>query len=293
MQLEHLDDGVAGPWRRPTNNSADEAGSIHDDDTAQALGFEGGTVAGSIHMEQFPPLLEAVFGERFWRDGTLSLYFRNATRDGEPVRCRMAPPETGADGIIRARVWMEREDGLLVNEGTASVGGHDDESALRRRVREVRPAADLRMFADAHEGATCEGVPTRIEQAAIDRRLPIVTEPLAEFTDPSRFGGTIPPLAELIHVMRVVEPHIVPVKGPFVGLFGAIEIEFIDGPALAGVDYLARGELLALSESPKTEISWYEVTLTDAAGHDRVRMLKMDRLMKAASPLWADAGQER
>ena len=72
---------------------------------------------------------------------------------------------------------------------------------------------------------------------------------------------------------------------------GAIEIQFIDGPALTGVDYQARGELLALSESPKTELSWYEVTLSDPDGRDVVRMLKMDRLMKAASPLWSEEGR--
>ena len=48
---------IAGPIRRPRNPSAHVQGSIHDDATATALGFRGGTVAGSIHMDQFPPLL--------------------------------------------------------------------------------------------------------------------------------------------------------------------------------------------------------------------------------------------
>lgn len=42
---------LSGPWRHPINSSADEKGGIHDDETASNLGFAGGTIAGSIHME--------------------------------------------------------------------------------------------------------------------------------------------------------------------------------------------------------------------------------------------------
>ena len=51
-----------GPVRRPRNSAANEKGSIHDDAVAQKLGFRGGTVAASLHMEQFPPLLLHMFG---------------------------------------------------------------------------------------------------------------------------------------------------------------------------------------------------------------------------------------
>ena len=49
-------DGVTiGPIRRPTNFSKNAVGSIQDDARAQELGFRGGTVAGNIHFEQYPP----------------------------------------------------------------------------------------------------------------------------------------------------------------------------------------------------------------------------------------------
>ena len=101
---------ITGEWRRPTNTAAHQKGGIHDDDTATDLGFRGGTVAGSIHMEQFVPLLERTFGEDYWRTGTLSLYFRSATVDQEPVRCFVGVPEQAGD-IRRAAVWMENEAG--------------------------------------------------------------------------------------------------------------------------------------------------------------------------------------
>jgi len=42
-------------FRKPRNSAAEVKGSIHDDATASKLGFRGGTVAGSIHMDQFVP----------------------------------------------------------------------------------------------------------------------------------------------------------------------------------------------------------------------------------------------
>src|SRR5207302_9745282 len=101
-------DGVLiGPYRRPRNLSINVRGSIHDDATAQKLGFRGGTVAGSIHMEQFPPLMLRAFGERWFETGSLSTYFRNATTGREAVRafCEM-PPADVSDAQVR--VWMER-----------------------------------------------------------------------------------------------------------------------------------------------------------------------------------------
>src|SRR3989304_9703141 len=50
-------DGVlVGPLREPRNLAANVAGSIHDDSQAQRLGVPGGTAAGRIHLEEFPPL---------------------------------------------------------------------------------------------------------------------------------------------------------------------------------------------------------------------------------------------
>ena len=46
---------IKGPLWAARNWSADAgAGSIHDDATAAKLGFRGGTVAGDVHMNQFP-----------------------------------------------------------------------------------------------------------------------------------------------------------------------------------------------------------------------------------------------
>ena len=48
---------LSSELREARNGALEQRGSIHDDATATKLGFRGGTVAGSVHMDQFPPLL--------------------------------------------------------------------------------------------------------------------------------------------------------------------------------------------------------------------------------------------
>ena len=66
---------IKGNWRNPKNSSAEEKGGIHDDETAQELGLKGGTIPGSVSMEQFVPLLIDYFGESWWKTGGMSVFF--------------------------------------------------------------------------------------------------------------------------------------------------------------------------------------------------------------------------
>ena len=101
---------IAGPlWNGRNWASHAGAGSIHDDATASKLGFRGGTVPGDVHLNQFPPVLIGVFGNRWFESGNLSINFRNATTDGEAVQVFAEPL---ADGANQTRVWMERDDGV-------------------------------------------------------------------------------------------------------------------------------------------------------------------------------------
>ena len=285
--VEH--DGVmAGPVRRPVNVSRGAVGSIHDDRTAQTLGFRGGTVAGNIHVEQFPPLMMARFGEGWRRRGGLSLYFLNATTDGEPVQAFVGPAETTPQGVRRAEAWMETPEGIRVSEGDAWVGGDNPRSALRGRVGQQRPATDLRILAASRVGDSVRDIPSRLEREPALRRLEGVTEPLPEYRDAGLFGGLVAAPAVAIDALRVVEGPLFNAGKDFVGLFGAIELEFLDGPVFLDRDYLADGRVLALGESPKTEVAWYESTLREAAGGRPVaRLIMMSRLLKASSTLWA------
>lgn len=281
-------DGVTtGPVRHPDNFSKHAKGSIHDNATAQKLGFKGGTVAGNIHFEQFPPLMAELLGRDWYRTGNLSLYFLTPTTDGEPVRVFARDPVLRPEGGMRAEVWMEDAEGRRVCEGTAASGPPDLGSFLRQKLKAVRPAEDLRILSRSKAGDTCLNVPARLELARNDKRLEFITEPLPEYEDPEVWGERVAAPAIAIDAMREVETPLFKPDEAFVGMFGAIEVQWLDGPVFMEHDYLADGRLLALSESPKTEVAWFESTLRDAKDDREVsRMILMTRLLKASSPLW-------
>lgn len=275
---------ITGEWRRPVNTAAHQKGGIHDDDTATDLGFRGGTVAGAIHMEQFPPLLLEMFGADFWQTGTLSMYFRSATVDREPVRCLTTEPER-VGNIRRTNVWMEKEDGTIVASGTASCGGHDEKSELRRKLESIRPISELRILKNLKVGARCEDQRCFVENSFLDAQLGVITEPLSCYKTSNEFSGRVLPVTQVVRAFDPPEVALITeVEPPFVGLYGAIEIEFINGPVFAETEYKGSGEIVGLSDSPQTEILWRDsILMTDKP---IARMLKMDRLMKNSSPRW-------
>jgi hypothetical protein len=259
-----------GDYRKPRNSAAQAKGSIHDDATASKLGFKGGTVAGSIHMDQFVPGLLEIYGERWFETGAMSLYFTQATVDAEAVRATIEPGED------RARLTMHNEAGAQICEGTASLG-RDPRSELAKRLK-AQTAAEpdaLRILKDL-----------RIEPEGLASYLERITEPLPAYRD-----DEILPPAQLVHMTHQTRKAVLAKAAqPSVGLFGALEVEQIAGPLRAGVDYLARTKVLKLSESPRTENVWYEVTFgAKDGGLDIGRVLYLLRFMKGSSPLWAQS----
>jgi hypothetical protein len=182
---------------------------------------------------------------------------------------------------------METPEGVRVCEGTAWAGGEDLDSALRRRVAQQKPATDLRILRASKVGDTVRDIPSRLDSATALRRLEGVTEPLPEYRDAALFGGLVAAPAVAIDALRAVEKPLFPTDGDYVGMFGAIELEFLDGPVFLDRDYRVDGRVLALGESPKTEVTWYESTLREAQ-QDRpvARLVMMSRLLKASSALW-------
>lgn len=277
---------LSGPFRRPRNLEGDQPGSIHNDDVAQKLGFRGGTVAGSFHMEQFPPVLLRAFGPRWFERGNLSCYFRSATMDGEPVRTFARVPASSADA--RIDVWMEKEDGTQVLEGTAACGAPAETSLLRRKLEEPRDAGELRILASFTPGDALPSRPATLTAAEASRRLAVITEPLDWYAGPSPWGGAIANPGMVVHLLY----HAQPLAGArrAVGLFGAIEIEHVNGPVFVDHAYETSGRIVSLGATPKTEYVWYETQLHEPAGGTHVAtMLMMLRFMKASSPLWSES----
>jgi len=290
-QVEVREEGgvIIGPMRRPRNLAANQRGSIHDDATAQKLGFRGGTVAGSIHMEQFPPLLVRAFGQRWFETGSLSTYFRNATTDGEPVRAFVEAPPKGVDDA-QVRVWMERDDGTLVLEGTASAGAAPQPTMLERKLQEPREPGEQRILASLAPNTEIKPVRVRIRAEEASPRLKVITEPMAWYEGTSPWGGAVANPGLVVHLMVNLQRNMRLGREGVVGLYGAIEVRHVKGPVLIDHDYDIAGSILAVGQTPKTEYFWYEArALEPGDGTHVASMIMMLRFMKASSPLWSNA----
>lgn len=272
---------IEGEFRAPHNGFQQAPGSIHNDAVASKLGFKGGTVPGSVHMDQFVPMLVETYGTAWFDQGNLSVHFTQATVDREEVRAAMEA------ATPRSRLLMFNRAGDQVCVGTASDAARDPESEMTRRMAAQAPAAAgaLRILADYKVGDKTADIPMRIEREDLNRGLERITERIALYDE----EGVLPP-AHIIRLAHMSRPTVLAKAGKSVGLFGALEIRIAKGPLKAGVDYVGRTTMLKLTESPRTENAWYDVDIADAAtGQDVATVTFMIRFMKASSPLWADA----
>lgn len=281
-------DGVlVGALRQTFNRAINLSGSIHDDATATKLGMRGGTVAGSVHMDLFGPLFLEAFGESWWERGTLSLYFINATIDREAVRAFLRMPATGTKDV-QVDVWIEREDGMRVAEGSASVGNPGEPTALLRRPLDRFEPGELRILQEIRTGASIAPVDAVFTAEALADHLKYTTEPISLYRD-SKWGGPVVPISSYVSVLY--GQAATPLRGSIknvVGLFGAIEIRNINGPMLVNEHYTTGGKVIAVGQSPKTEYYWYETWADDASGKRIAEHRMLTRFMKASSPLYQE-----
>lgn len=288
FKLTTQDNILSGPRRHPRNLEQGAPNSIHNDEVAGKLGMRGGTVAGNYHMEQFPPLLTAALGRRWWQTGNLSLYYKYATTDSEGVQCFAQQPAAADAGFIQIPVWMDHESGQRVAEGTAAVGAPDLESALRKRIAATPAPRDIRILSDLTVGQRATAKPFQVSTTRFQTRMDVIVEPLPDYTDQSSWGAPILPPSLMVDVMYNAQFSLLVRDAKYgVGLFGGIELQIYDGPMFPQRDYDARIEVRAIGETPKTEYFWYESIASDPkTGRDVAGMLMMLRFMKDSSPLW-------
>lgn len=208
------------------------------------------------------------------------------SRSREAVRAALADTDTGV------RAWIERDDGLLVGEGSAAAGEPTTKSALRSIDLSAHAAPAPRILAGLAVGGA---IPTsrhhvgpKRQQELLDNGL--VTEPLDWYRGDSPWGAAVVCPQQTVHVLYTAAVnHLGPIvakTGGGVGLFGAIEIANANGPLLLDREYDFGGRILAVGESPKTEYTWFEVTASDDRGVVAELLMQL-RWMKASSPLYA------
>lgn len=283
---------LVGPWRGPRQMLAEQHydghASIHDDATAQKLGFKGGTIEGPTHFTQFEPLAFALWGERWFREGCLSVHFRAPVFEGEEVRATI---EADTAMPSRAKARMERLDGTEILTGSIEVGTGNGPTALEQRLASLAPLVDPVVLRDVHVGLTSQRIPVRM--GADDHMGNYYPFTLAQkrlrMTETSdRFATAIP--MEMISVLiqhRAGEDRF-PVRGPHVGLFADQEIRLIDGPLEVGADYEVEREIVGLSGSKRTESMWVKSRVYRPGGTSPVaEMLLNSAIMKESYATYA------
>ncbi len=271
---------LCGPLRRPRQMLAEQEysghASIHDDAMAEKLGFRAGPIEGPTHFSQFTPLLAHLWGRDWFERGCFSAHYQNMVVEGEEVRAFVALP---APGATSTRAWAAKADGTPVLEASASLGPGDGETLLSQRMAELRPPEKLVILADLRvgmAGAADERVRMDPDQHmgalypfSLNQKLARITENSPWYGDPAAtpWGRAVIPL-EMVSVLAEHSSGQAkfPVKGPAVGLFADQEIRMVDGPLFVGEDYLIRREIVALSESKRTESYWVRTRIFDAAG---------------------------
>jgi hypothetical protein len=301
---------LCGPYRKPRQMLAEQVydshKSIHDDATAASLGLRAGPIEGPTHFSQFDPLLYQLFGQAWFETGCISAHYQNMVVEGEEVRAFVQCPAPGANAT---RLWAEKRDGTPVLTGSASVGALSPEQAaaseIGQRLARLRPPAQLVINRDLRVGQQGAGNPERVRMGlhqhmgehypfTLADKLAVITEPCAWYTaeggPASPWGRAIIPM-EMISVLlgSSMDRAGFRGKGPAVGLFAGQQIRLIAGPLFVDHPYELEREIIALSESTRTESVWVRTRIFDGLS----RALVGEMILNSATLKASYAAYER
>jgi hypothetical protein len=292
---------LCGPLRQPRQMLADQSydghTSIHSDETAENLGLRAGPIEGPTHFSQFDPLLAHLFGQAWFETGCISAHYQNMVIEGESVRAFVDLPAPGATFV---RIHAEKADGTPVLMGTASVGDPGQPHELEQRIAKLRPPTGLVINRDlkvGQRGAAPETARMGFDQHmgelypfTLREKLAAITEPCDWYTPEggarSPWGRPIIP-TEMISVLLGYTSGQAQLKGrkPAVGLFAGQQIRLIAGPLFVDQDYELEREIIALSESARTESAWIRTRVYELPTRKLVaEMILNSATMKASYP---------
>ena len=257
--------------------------SIHDDKMAGDLGFSGAPIEGPTHFSQFVRLLHKVYGDEWFSKGCISAHYQNMVVEGESVRAFVEMPAE-EKGI--ARIGAEKEDGTSVLTGTASIGPDYGETEIDIRMSRLRPSEQLVILSDLKVGQLGAGNPERVRMGfdqnmgsmypfSLDEKLQAITEDHEYYHDANQdalpWEKPVVPL-EMISVLTQYTSGLSGYRsrGPAIGLFAGQEIKLINGPIFVDHPYKLEREIVALSESKRTESNWIKTKVIDEVSEQLV-----------------------
>lgn len=297
---------LAGALRQPRQMLAAQTygghESIHDDAMAARLGFRAGPIEGPTHFSQFEPLLFELWGPAWFERGCISAHYQNMVIEGEAVRAFAAQP---AQGATQTRIWAEKADGTPVLMGTASLGPDHGATEIEGRIARLRPPGPLVVLAGLQVGQRGAVAREQVRMGFDDPmgdhypftladKLAVITEPNPWFTRErgasSPWGRAIIPL-EMISVLlgTSIELAGFGAKQPSVGLFAGQQIKLIAGPLFVDHPYELEREIVALSESARTESTWVRTRVFDGPTQALVaEMILNSAVLKASYPRYEE-----
>lgn len=263
---------ITGPLRTPAQLLAeqDHGGrkSVHDAATAATMGLPGAPIEGPTHFSQVDPLAVALWGADWWTRGCLSCHFRTMVIEGEQVQASLT-----TSGPTTATVEAHKADGTPVFVGSASLGSSP--TALEERLAAMGAPGELHILDQMQVGMQGDGATSSI--SAGERNGPLypfsLAEKLAVITEPhpwyaavgaatSPWGRPVVPM-EMLSVLTNKVTQRWPIRQPSTGLFLDLEVRLLDGPVFVGQDYRLEREVVALSQSRRTESYWVRTTICD------------------------------
>ncbi len=266
--IEVKEGKIYGGWRKPENLYRGMATSIHDDATAKSVGMRGGTIPGTIHLSLFSPLGQKIFGDRWFEKGTISMYYTFATVDKEDVRAIIElPPDTTeemlplADNDVQFKAWGELKNGQQIMTGTISIGDPKEQSYLQALELKNSDPEEIHILAEYTVGQELTPEEVKITQEAAIKGLPSITDRLDYYKGKTSWGNAILSPTTMYGLMSFFTKEHDPSWDKGVPFFGATEIKNINGPTQVDVPYIAKGKIVCVGVSRKTEYLWLDSTL--------------------------------
>lgn len=272
---------IRGPLRSPAQMLADQSygghESVHDEAEAAKLGLAGAPIEGPTHFSQYEPLLASMWGERWFSHGCLSSHFLNMVIEGQQVEASVTVPGPGAESV---RIDSALADGTPVLTGTASVGPEHPETALAPRLQKAIDKDPGELFildqlSVGQKGPAGETLTVSFDEHlgnlypfTLSDKLDSITEKLSWFSEEgganSPWGAPVVPI-EMLSVLAGSGSNNsgFKVRQPSVGLFIDLEVRLLGSPVLVGKTYGVEREVLALTQSRRTESHWVSTTLVD------------------------------
>jgi len=292
--IEIKDGKLFGGWRAPQNLLRASTTSIHDDGLAKSVGMRGGTIQGTIHLSMFAPLGQKLFGDRWFEQGTLSMYYTFATVDREEVRAIVESPLGTneemlpiATNDVQFKAWAELKNGKQIMTGTVSIGSPKEPSYLQAVELKNSKPEDLRILTGIKVGDELPSKEILITQKSANIGLKRITDQLEYYKEKSPWGNTIIYPTAMFEAMAFGFERTSFQEFKAVPFYGATELRNINGPAFIGVPYIAKGKFVCVGASNKTEYFWLDATLEEKeTGKLVTSMRHLNRFMKAGSPLY-------